>query len=116
MGMVIKMKERISGQIESVLKELGIKASFVVDYPTDKNADADYYSNVALAVAKESGKAPRDVAVQIKETLEGKINQVESIEVAGPGFLNFKLNRNFFTEKITAALEAQGDWGRNDSL
>ena len=50
--MVMEMKEIIREQIELALKDLGIEVSFVVDYPTDKNTDADYYTNVALAAAK----------------------------------------------------------------
>ncbi len=115
--MVMEMKDKIYKQIEESLKELGIQGvNFVVDHPTDKNTGADYYSNVALPAAKEVGKAPLEIAEQLHSSLEGKIDQVDSIEVADPGFLNFKLNREFFTEKITTVLEAGEKWGRNDSL
>lgn len=85
---------------------------FVVDYPTDRNANADYFSNVALVLSKAVGKSPREVAEQIVIAL-GTIEQVESVAVAGPGFLNFTVSRDFFRDKITTALQAGADWGRN---
>ncbi len=48
--------------------------------------------------------------------LQGKIESVERIEVAGPGFLNFYLRRDFFGEKITAARTNGETWGQNKSL
>lgn len=91
------------------------EANFVVDHPTDKNTEADYFSNVALVVSKQIGKAPQAVAEQLLVELEGKIDKVDKIEIAGPGFLNFYLNRDFFTEKITTVLKKGEEWGKNDS-
>ena len=48
--------------------------------------------------------------------MQGKIQKVEKIEVAGPGFLNFKMDRDFFSEKIMVALKAGDEWGKNKSL
>lgn len=110
------MKEDIKSAVGTALKEMiNEEVVFDVDHPTDKNTEADYFSNVAMVVAKQVGKAPREVAEQLREALNGKIDQVESIEVAGPGFLNFYLNRDFYTEGIKQALEAGENWGKNDS-
>ena len=99
------------------LKELGIESvDFVVAHPTDKTADADYYSNVAMAAANEVGKAPLEIAKECVDVLNGKIDQVKSVEVAGPGFLNFKLERDFYTNGIKKAQTAADGWGKNDSL
>ncbi len=117
MVIVVLMKEQIHEQIKEALNSLGIEGmDFVVDHPTDKNTDADYFSNVALVAAKVLERSPRDIAEQCLTELEDKIDRVDSIEVAGPGFLNFKLNRDFFTEKITTVLEAGENWGKNNSL
>ena len=110
------MQEQIRGAIVEALNTLGIEeGDFAVDHPTDKNTAADYFSNVAMVVAKQVGQAPRLIAEQLVVALRGVISQVVNIEVAGPGFLNFYVSRDFFAEKITAARSAGRDWGKNDS-
>ncbi|MEN9920601.1 MAG: hypothetical protein RL538_494 [Candidatus Parcubacteria bacterium] len=111
------MQETIHKAITEALETLGIteEVNFVVDYPTDKNSGADYFSNVAMVVAKKVGKAPKDVAEQLLAVLEGKIPQVETIEVAGPGFLNISLGRDFFKEKIATITTEGASWGKNTS-
>lgn len=111
------MQEAIKTAITEALQTLNIESvSFVVDHPTDTHTKADYFSNVAMAAAPKLGQVPTEIAEQLATALAGQIDQVASIEVAGPGFLNFNLNRYFFTEKITHALEAGDAWGKNDSL
>ena len=109
------MKEQIQAAIEKALKNSGIEETFfAVDHPTDKNTEADYFSNVAMVTAKRVGQAPRQLALQLAAALEGIIPQVEKIEVAGPGFLNFTLRRDFFSEKITTVLKVGDAWGKNN--
>ncbi len=110
------MQAALRQEIIDVLKQLDLpEIEFVVDYPTDKNAGADFFSNVALVLSKQVGKNPREVAEQICAALEGKIDQVESIEVAGPGFLNFVAHRDFFTTSMAQVLASGDQWGKNDS-
>ena len=114
--MVHTMQDNICQAIKQALNDLGLPmVDFVVDYPTDKNAEADYFTNVALVLAKQVGQAPRQVAEQLAAALVGKIDQVDQVEVAGPGFLNFTLNREYFTATLDTALSAGEQWGRNDS-
>lgn len=110
------MQDTIAHAINEALKNLGItEGNFAVDHPTDKNTGADYFSNVAMVVAKQVGQAPVAVAKQLCEELQNTIPQVQTVEVAGPGFLNFTLNREFFVEKINTALTEQESWGKNNS-
>jgi len=110
------MHASIKLAITNVLKTLDFPAvDFVVDYPTDKTAPADVFSNVALVLSKQVGQAPREVAEQIKTALVGQVDLVTSIEVAGPGFLNFTLDRAYFTTTLKGALQAGDAWGSNQS-
>ena len=113
----MEMIERINEQIKAALAELGIEGvNFVVDHPTDKNTNADFFSNVAMAAAKIAGQAPKEIAEQLVEKLNGTIDKIEKVEVAGPGFINFVVSRDFYTKKINTIREAGEEWGRNDSL
>jgi len=110
------MQDAIRTEITSALQTLGLpEVDFVVDYPTDKNAEADVFSNVALVLAKQVGKNPQEVAQKIVDALTDNIELVTSIEVAGPGFLNFSLDRTYFKNTLVTALAAGDQWGSNQS-
>jgi arginyl-tRNA synthetase len=107
------MKPVLETAITDVLTELGVEeCSFVVEHPTEL-AHGDYACNVALVVAKQLGQSPRAVAETIAAKLANQIEYVERIEIAGPGFLNFYLHRDFFAQEIARANEAGEGWGRN---
>jgi len=109
------MEGVIRKAIEDALKTLGIfDVHFVVEHPGEL-AHGDYASNVAMSAAKAAGKVPREVAAQLLAALDGQIEYVEKIEIAGPGFINFHLARDFFTEEITRANTLGDEWGKNDS-
>ncbi|MCR4286151.1 MAG: arginine--tRNA ligase [Candidatus Kaiserbacteria bacterium] len=110
------MESEIRKRIEEMLVELGIaEVNFSVEHPADF-AHGDYATNVAMVCAKQMGKSPREIAEQFTEELKGKIPDVERIEIAGPGFINFHLTRNFFSEKIASILSNPDTFGENDSL
>lgn len=109
------MQETIAEAIREVLTSLGVSnVFFTVEHPTEL-AHGDYASNVALVAAKQVGQAPRAVAEQLLVALEGKVAHVERIEIAGPGFLNFYLSRNFFEEKIATVRTTPDTWGKNET-
>jgi arginyl-tRNA synthetase len=77
-------------------KEIEIK----LEHPT-LVSHGDYSTNVALAAAKVLNRKPIELAVE----LVGEISQnlpveVERVEVAGPGFINFHLSKKYFTEAV----------------
>jgi len=86
---------------------------FTVEHP-ENLAFGDYSCNAAMVVAKKAGKNPRELAELLSSQLNGQIEYVDRIEVAGPGFLNFFLARDFFIEEINRIRECAGVWGRND--
>lgn len=110
------MEDVITQAITDALTELGVTESleFVVEHPAEL-AHGDYACNVALVAAKPLGQAPRAIAEQLAAALAEHIEYVERIEVAGPGFLNFYLTRDFFTAELQRVLEDSDNWGKNDS-
>lgn len=109
------MESALRTAIQKVLEELGVAdVSFVVEHPADVS-HGDYATNAALVCAKKLGRNPREVAVDMCAALEGKVPHVAAIEVAGPGFINVRLTRDFFTEKIAHITKNPDTWGRNNS-
>ena len=110
------MEQIIRKEIDQALLSFGLEnISFSVEHPAD-TTHGDYATNVAMVCAKEMGKSPRAISEQFRVALEGKILHVASIEIAGPGFLNFRLTRDFFSEKIASAIAQSDVWGKNESL
>jgi len=77
------MQDAIRTEITSALQTLGLpEVDFVVDYPTDKNAEADVFSNVALVLAKQVGENPQEVAQQIAVELTDNIELVPDSSIS----------------------------------
>ncbi len=84
-----------------------------LEHPTDLRY-GDYSTNVAMVLGKKLGKNPKEVAEEIISRLTEE-KYIEKVELAGPGFINFYLSREFFTDSIKEILQAN-KWGSNDSL
>lgn len=111
------MKEKLIEKIKEALNNLGIEAkSIVLEHPGELK-NGDYSTNVAMAHAKGFSKNPRELAEKIKEELEKNLpKEISKIEVAGAGFINFYLSREFFADSIKDILNKKENWGKNDLL
>lgn len=112
------MENIIKQQINSTLKNLGIEAgSILLEHPADLK-NGDYSTNIALACAKKVGKNPRELAEQIVAEIYSTQGQKEitKVEVAGAGFINFYLSREFFTNSVKEILNNKESWGQNKLL
>jgi len=107
------MNDVIRQAIADTISTLGLPSvDFAVEHPADLS-HGDYASNVAMVLAKPAGKSPRALAEELVSALTGQIEYVEKIEIAGPGFLNFHLTRDFFTAELARIAAAPGEWGKN---
>ena len=93
----------------------GVEVRAGVEIPKD-TANGDYTTTFALAAAKAMGKSPRDIAAILKDNLELEGSFFSSVEIAGPGFLNFRLGSKWFAD-VLSVVENEGDaYGRADTL
>jgi len=81
----------------------------VIEPPKDKQF-GDMSANVAMLLSKEAKKAPRAVAEDIVKALESDPN-IEKIEIAGPGFLNFTFSPSFWHQTVGVITKAGDDYG-----
>ncbi|MFA5997374.1 MAG: arginine--tRNA ligase [Candidatus Paceibacterota bacterium] len=86
------MSEKLETLVREALGALGIEATMVtIERPADIT-HGDYSTNVALAYAKIAGISPRELAGKLMEKiLETSSEEVKELEIAGPGFINFRL-------------------------
>ncbi|MFD9896377.1 arginine--tRNA ligase [Amycolatopsis sp. NPDC059027] len=75
----------------------------------------DYATNLALQVAKKAGLKPRDFAEALAEVVAAA-DGVDAAEVAGPGFLNFRLAADAQGELVRQVLTAGDGYGLGDAL
>lgn len=68
-----------------------------------KQSSADFQANAAMALAKKVGRPPREVAQGIVEKLD-KGDLIESVEIAGPGFLNITLRSQWIADAASRML------------
>jgi arginyl-tRNA synthetase len=74
----------------------------------------DLATNLALVLAKEVGKKPRDLALAIQAAVQGNDPEIDRVEVAGPGFLNFFFSRRFWQETAIEVLARGERYGSFD--
>lgn len=86
--------------------ELGgvVLPEVVLERPKEK-AHGDLATNIALVLAGQSELAPREIAQRIAEKLSDKSPFIAKIEVAGPGFINFFLSRDWLYQVLTGIYE-----------
>ena len=88
------------------------EGTIMIEIPKDKE-HGDYSTNIAMRLAKELHKSPRDIALALKDNLM-KGDFVTNVEIAGPGFINFYLKKDSITGIIKKVLEEKENYGRND--
>jgi arginyl-tRNA synthetase len=92
----------------------GIDVSRVVfELPRDAS-HGDLACNAAMVLAKQAGMKPRDLAEMLTSALAG-IDGVTDVEIAGPGFLNLRVEARLWAMEIDAVIAAGTDYGRNAS-
>ncbi|WP_245723639.1 arginine--tRNA ligase [Paramicrobacterium humi] len=75
----------------------------------------DWASNIAMKLAKPLGANPRELASQIAEQLQS-VDGIASVDVAGPGFINIRLDAAAAGQLAKTIVDAGEAYGRNDSL
>jgi arginyl-tRNA synthetase len=98
------------GELPAELSSTPAITNIVLDRP--KNRDhGDYATSIALALAKPSGKSPRDVAEIVQRGLQGN-SEIAKIEIAGPGFINITLAKASQGAVVNAILNERERFGR----
>ncbi len=121
----MRVIEQVKSQIRQVLAGAVDRAAqagdlvgptpeqIMVEIPKDK-AHGDFASNMALVMAKQEKKPPRAVAEAILKHMDRAGTWVESAEIAGPGFINFRLKFGW-VHQVLKAIEAEGEaYGSSD--
>lgn len=81
----------------------------------------DWSTNVALVKAKQEGKNPRELAAEILEKINSNSEllaelKIQSVEIAGPGFINFKISPSYYQDELLKIDNKYGGGFANQKL
>ena len=110
--------EEIKKKIIKNKKDFNLKSAndlkqIVVENPPEK-FDFDLSSNAAMIIAKLTKENPRNTAEKLKKILLKEIKDFSDIDIAGPGFLNFKLNNKAWIKIIESIYKSKKNFGSNN--
>ena len=123
MNMIQSAKEQIAeltraayraAAAEGLLPE-GVETPVPVEIPKD-TANGDYTTTFCLAAAKAMRRSPREAAQQIVAHMKLDGSYFESVEIAGPGFLNFRLGDKWYADTVAAVMDEGERYGRGEAL
>jgi arginyl-tRNA synthetase len=108
------VRTAVAGAVERGVLTVAVPDDIVIERP--KNPEhGDYATNVALRLAKTAGKPPRAVAEVLAEELRSRPG-IDTVDVAGPGFLNITLAKGALGQIAVRAVTAGEGYGRTDVL
>ncbi len=114
--------EAISARVRETLTALVAAGVLTVDIPAEVHLErpksrehGDYATNVALTLAKQAGIPPRALAEQLAAALLN-VEGIAGAEVAGPGFINIRLDTAAQGEIARRVVEAGDAFGHGDAL
>ena len=112
------LEKKIYQAIADAVRELfGLEADpavLVVETPKDPKL-GDYATSTAMKLAKTLRRNPMDIAAPLVEKLQELLPEAESVTVARPGFINFRLKNEALTALINQVIESGDAYGRNES-
>lgn len=109
-----KIYDALSDAVLDVYGIEGDENTLLVEVPRDPKM-GDYASSTAMRLARTLHMPPMEIGEALAAKLREALPEAESITVAKPGFINFRLSGNALTSVINKVLEAKDDYGKNDS-
>ena len=106
----------LRAELARAAQSLGASADAepVIERPRDPSF-GDWATNLAMVLAKPLGRKPRELAQAIVERLDFARAGISAAEIAGPGFINFRVATDVFAEGLRALIAADGQYGRSNA-
>ena len=119
MTIVEQVKQQLKNEIKQAVVTAGLAQEqelpdVILEVPKDKS-HGDYATNMAMQLARIAKKAPRQIAEDIVNHINREKGHIKSIEIAGPGFINFFLDTSYLTELIPEILQSVDQYGSSEA-
>ncbi len=112
------MQDNLKQQIETALRKLApdlVIPEIIIEKPRSPE-HGDAATNVALTLAKALKQNPRAIAQKIAEQIDVTSGYIRSVEVAGPGFINFRFSDSWLSDQLSEAHLAGKNFGKGSLL
>ncbi|HOX96549.1 MAG TPA: arginine--tRNA ligase [Candidatus Woesebacteria bacterium] len=111
---------KIKEIIREAVAEFALGKEFAVEHPADEKM-GDYSTNIAMVLAKELGRNPRELAIDLVNKLSdnknlSKMVEKDNIQVAGPGFINLWIKDEVLISQLNEALKTGDKLGNSDFM
>ena len=115
MNIIEQVKQTLVEEIkksiqQAQLADMNEMPEIKIEIPKD-NKNGDYSTNIAMVLTKIAKRNPREIATAIVDNLDTTAAQVEKVDIAGPGFINFYLDSAYLTAIITEAINKGNQFG-----
>jgi len=110
------MKEYIAEIISNSLKQFDLqeKPDIRIEAPNQPE-HGDASSNIAMMLAKPLRNNPRAIAQQVVDGLEYDEKKISAVEIAGPGFINFRYSDDYLLDELNEVLTGGESFGKTDT-
>jgi arginyl-tRNA synthetase len=107
--------EKLRAEVIRALGAMGVEgADVVLERP--RNPDhGDWATNAALTLAKQLGRPPRAIADELVGRIDASAAGISGAEVAGPGFINFRLATDYLSTGLATIVAAGDGFGRSEA-
>ncbi|MDZ7805976.1 MAG: arginine--tRNA ligase [Gracilimonas sp.] len=110
------MKEYLAEVISKSLKQFDLKEEPEIRIEAPNQPEhGDASSNVAMMLAKPLRNNPRAIAQQIVDGLEYDNKKISAVEIAGPGFINFRYSDDYLFDELRTILNDGESFGQTDA-
>lgn len=108
------VRSQISELVNKAISDCGFEAvNYQVETPREK-ANGDFSTNAAMLLTKIAKKAPRMIAEELVSKMNCGGTYIDKVEIAGPGFINFYLNKNWLYDVIDLVEKMGNRYGSID--
>lgn len=97
--MTLSIEKSLNQKLNNIFNQLNLDTRFAAVKPSDRPDLSDFQCNGALALAKILHKNPREIAQSIADMLQAD-EDISSVSIDGPGFINLKLNNGFIGQVL----------------
>ena len=112
------VRQLISSALDHAKKngdlELSVMSEIVVEKPKEEKF-GDFSTSLAMGLAKSERKKPYEIAEILSRHLQCNEDNIASVKIAGPGFLNLTMKPSFFLKRLLKVAEQADQYGSSNA-
>lgn len=110
------MNDYLETILKNALKQFELEETPEIHLEAPKvESHGDASTNLAMTLARPLRNNPRAIAQQIVDAIEYDSSKISSVEIAGPGFINFRFAEDYLYDELKSIMNAGSEFGRTES-